>query len=289
MKNYNKILEAVNRGIQLALDDFDDDGVQNIKSKQTQNRDYTKEYLDLMNEVVDLGLPSGTLWCKYNLGVDPNQLSKAKGWYGKYYAWGELEANKTNKDNKIHFNWVNYKYSGKYPYLAKMTKYCNKKENGVKRINNNENYPYTQFADNLTQLLPEDDAAYQNKKLHNYKFHIPTKEQCEELINYTNNYWVKNYGPNKTIHNLESNRGIQGLNGRIFEGKNGNQLFIPAAGCYTNSDINWIGTTCNLWSSSLDLNTPYTAYYLFFISNNINIYHSCDRCAGLPIRPVINL
>ena len=25
MKNYNKILEAVNRGIQLALDDFDDE------------------------------------------------------------------------------------------------------------------------------------------------------------------------------------------------------------------------------------------------------------------------
>jgi hypothetical protein len=25
MKNYNKILEAINRGIQLALDDFDDE------------------------------------------------------------------------------------------------------------------------------------------------------------------------------------------------------------------------------------------------------------------------
>ena len=47
MKNYNKILEAVNRGIQLALDDFDDEEqVQNVKSKQVQNRDYTKEYLD---------------------------------------------------------------------------------------------------------------------------------------------------------------------------------------------------------------------------------------------------
>ena len=36
MKNYNKILEAVNRGIQLALDDFDDNDtpVQNIKSRQ---------------------------------------------------------------------------------------------------------------------------------------------------------------------------------------------------------------------------------------------------------------
>ena len=34
MKNYNKILEAVNRGIQLALDNFDDkETVQNIKSK----------------------------------------------------------------------------------------------------------------------------------------------------------------------------------------------------------------------------------------------------------------
>ena len=36
MKTYNKILEAVNRGIQLALDDFDDIDIpiQNIKSKQ---------------------------------------------------------------------------------------------------------------------------------------------------------------------------------------------------------------------------------------------------------------
>ena len=34
MKNYNIILEAVNRGIQLALDDFDGkETVQNIKSK----------------------------------------------------------------------------------------------------------------------------------------------------------------------------------------------------------------------------------------------------------------
>ena len=50
MKNYNKILEAVNRGLQLALDDFDDEEqVQNIKSKQVQNRDYTKEYLDFQN------------------------------------------------------------------------------------------------------------------------------------------------------------------------------------------------------------------------------------------------
>ena len=63
MKNYNKILEAVNRGIQLALDDFDDEEqVQNIKSKQINHEDYSKEYLDLLrDEVVDLDLPSNIL------------------------------------------------------------------------------------------------------------------------------------------------------------------------------------------------------------------------------------
>ena len=58
MKEYNKILEEVNRGIQLALDDFEDDEVQNIKSTQVQSRDYTKEYLDIMKDkIVKLGIP----------------------------------------------------------------------------------------------------------------------------------------------------------------------------------------------------------------------------------------
>ena len=163
MKNYKQILEAINRGIQLALDDFDDEEqVQHVKTKQVQNRDYTKEYLDLMEDVVDLGLPSGTLWCKYNLDVDPNQLSKPEDWYGDYYAWGELEPNKLA-------NWSTYKF-GKYD---KLTKYCNGRKWGLNG-----------FTDNLTKLLPEDDVAYQNKKLYNFKFHIPTKEQCDELIKY---------------------------------------------------------------------------------------------------------
>ena len=209
MKNYNKILEAVNRGIQLALDDFDDeDQIQNVKSKQVQNRDYTKEYLDLLrDEVVDLGLPSGTLWCKYNLDVDPNQLTTRKDWYGSYYAWGELEPNKTNVKGEIYFSSNNYKFGEGY---EKLTKYCTKSDFGL--LNG-----FNTFVDNLTELLPEDDAAYQNKKFYNFKFHIPTIDQFEELINYTNNYWVKNYDPNKTIHNPEDDGGIRGLNGRVFE------------------------------------------------------------------------
>ena len=270
MKKYNKILEAVNRGIQLALDDFDDDEIQNVKSKQIIHRDHTKDYLDLMKEVVDLGLPSGTLWCKYNLGVNPNQLFKAEDWYGDYYAWGELEPNKRKYD------WDNYKFGNEHD----LTKYCNNPEYGLNG-----------FTDNLIKLLPEDDAAYQNKYIGNYKFYIPTIEQFEELLKYTKNYWINNYDPNKIKHNPKNDKGIKGLNGMVFEGKNGNQMFITAAGYRTDFDNNFIGSECNLWTSNLKLGYPYNAYYFCFKAfkqAGTPIYNGF-RCFGFTIRPVINL
>ena len=279
MKNYKQILEAVNRGIQLALDDFDDEEqVQNIKSKQVQNRDYTKEYLDLMNEAVDLGLPSGTLWCKYNLGVDQNQLSKAEDWYGDYYAWGELE---DKSKQYIKYNWITYKFA-KNGQSNNLTKYVTDSTFGAydKRIG--------YILDNLTQLRPEDDAAYQNKKLHNFKFHIPTKEQFEELIKYIDNYWVNNYNPNYLKHNPEDDGGIKGLNGRVFEGKNGNTLFIPAAGSRDGSNVYNTGTSCNLQTSSLYLKNPSHSYQAYSSSNSVGLYDDF-RYTGNSIRPVINL
>ena len=265
MKNYKQILEAVNRGIKFALDDYEDqDDIQGQSNSKVNHQHGTKEWLDLMNEVVDLDLPSGTLWCKYNLDVKPNQLSKAVGWYGGYYAWGEL------KRNKLKYDWNHYKF-GQNNSNSEITKY-------------NKN-------DNLTELLPEDDAAYQFKKCHNFKFHIPTKEQCEELIKYTYNYWVNNYDPNKTEHH-RNDGGIKELNGRVFIGKNGNQLFIPAAGYYAsgfnNGNIFDVGSCCDLWASRLDLDATDFAYYLSFYSNKIDVDY-CNRSFGFSIRPVINL
>jgi len=72
-------------------------------------------------------------------------LSKAEDWYGKYYAWGELIGNKTNKNGQIYFDWSNYKF-GMYETL---TKYCYDPDYGL-----------NDFTDNLTELLPEDDVAY---------------------------------------------------------------------------------------------------------------------------------
>ena len=265
MKNYKQILEAINRGIKFALDDFDDNELQGQINSKVKYKGGTKEYLDLMEEVVDLGLPSGTLWCKYNLDVNLNQLSKAEDWYGGYYAWGELE------ENKPKYNWDNYKFGKNY---NKLTKYCNVPKCGL-----------NSFTDNLTELLPEDDAAYQTKNFYNFKFCIPTKEQCEELLKYTNNYWVKNYDPNKIKHHRNDD-GIKGLNGRVFEGKTGNQLFIPAAGYHYGSNFYDVGSYCLLWSSSLYLGSPYDAYYLGANSDRIGM-HGGNRCGGFSVRPVL--
>jgi surface protein len=48
-------------------------------------------------EYVDLGLPSGHLWARCNLGASSEEQT------GEYYAWGELSA-------KTDYTWGNYKY-----------------------------------------------------------------------------------------------------------------------------------------------------------------------------------
>ena len=222
MKLTNKILEAVNRGIQLALDDFDDDEVQNIKSKQVNHRDYTKEYLDLMKVAVDLGLPSGTLWCKCNLGAE-NEYN-----YGDYYTWGEL----TPKDEK--YTDENYTYKG-----------------------------------NPKQLPSKRDAATQ--KLGN-NFHIPTEEQFNELIEYTNNKWIR----------YENT----GFCGRLFIGKNGNTLYIPAAGYADEDGFHSFDFGGYVWTS--DRKNAYFARALRFNDEDFNMC-SYYRANGISIRPVINL
>ena len=246
MKYNNKILEAIQRGIKLALDDFEDNGdINQLSSKSDiiKNADGYKEW-QINKYFVDLGLPSGTLWAKYNLGVELNKLSKREDWYGNYYAWGEIKPKKV-------YNWNNYKFGD----TKNITKY-NKK-------------------DKLTQLLPEDDAAIQNDK-YNLGWQMPTKKQFNELLKYTTNQWIENY------------QKINGLNGGLFTSKiNGNQLFIPNAGCYPSS-LN----SCYLWSSSCYTSERPIDSYQFGICdpffNEPPTIKDDHRYHGNSIRPVLN-
>lgn len=97
------------------------------------------------NNCVDLGLASGLLWAKCNMGTtDPTQL-------GDYYAWGETSTKKKYySDNYKHF----------------------KIDGGIKVLKYNE-------KDGKTVLDLNDDAARANIGA---GYRIPTKEDWEELL-----------------------------------------------------------------------------------------------------------
>ena len=97
------------------------------------------------NNCVDLGLDSGLLWAKCNMGTtDPTQP-------GDYYAWGETSTKKKYySDNYKHF----------------------KIDGGIKELKYNE-------KDGKTVLDLNDDAARANIGA---GYRIPTKEDWEELL-----------------------------------------------------------------------------------------------------------
>ena len=62
-------------------------------------------------------------------------------------------------------------------------------------------------------------------------------------------------------------------------------MFIPAAGFRYGSDIHNVGSRCSLWSSSLYLDNPSSAYDLYFDSGNIGMGYY-NRYFGFSVRPV---
>ena len=127
---------------------------------------------------------------------------------------------------------------------------------------------YDPDTDNLVELQMSDDVAKANW---GGDWHMPNNKLLSELMLYTTNEWTS----------------INGINGRLFTSTvNGNQLFIPASGCYNGESLYDVGSGCDLWSSSLYLYNSDSAYGLCFDSDNISV-NSYDRCNGLTVRPVL--
>ena len=64
-------------------------------------------------------------------------------------------------------------------------------------------------------------------------------------------------------------------------------LFIPASGYKYQGQSNGVGSSCSLWSSSLDTGTPSRAWYPYFNSDTFDMYRNY-RYYGLPVRPVLD-
>ena len=171
--------------------------------------------------------------------------SKPEG-YGNYYAWGETSTKNT-------YNWSTYKYAnGDY---NKLTKYCGKSDYG----NNG-------FTDNLTTLQSGDDPTIVQW---GNGWRTPSSSQWRELMDNTTNKW--------TIKN--------GVKGRLFTAKNGQTLFLPAAGYRSGSELRYAGSRGAYLSNSLGINGPTSTSELYFSSDDC-VTSGGRRNLGYPVRPV---
>ena len=192
------------------------------------------------HEYVDLGLPSGLLWATCNVGADSPED------YGDYFAWGETQP-------KDYYDWSTYQY-------------CHGSDNTLTKYCNNSDYGYNGFTDNLTTLLPEDDAATANWRS---GWRMPTETEWQELYNNTTHTW--------TTQN--------GVNGRLFTASNGNSLFLPAAGYLDKDSLKDDGSWSYHWSSSLYM--MYSVYARgFHFSSSYYKTGSAARYYGRPVRAV---
>ena len=193
---------------------------------------------------VDLGLPSGTLWAKMNVGANSETD------YGLYFAWGETQGY-ANASTKA-FSWSDYKFNPSGD-SSTFTKYNS--------------------TDGKTVLDAEDDAAVVNM---GGEWHMPTKEQYEELLNttYVTNAWVTNYQNS-------------GVNGYLFTSvKNSNTLFIPAANMVIDGNVGNVGISGYVYSGSLDSYNVDCGSFLYFDSGGVLVSNE-SRCSGQSVRGVV--
>ena len=223
--------------------------------------------------MVDLGL--SVKWADANLGA--TNADTVESWYGDYYAWGETET-------KEEYSWSNYEHTnGTYS--------SSNKKVFIKYIPTNRTEYWNGKGDPDNKLVLEsvDDAP---RVQFDSPYRMPTKAECEELLDTTKveSVWINNYDPTKSEHTPADDGGISGLNGRLFtskvEGYVGAKIFIPAAGNFNGSTHNNAGSSCFLWSSSLNSGGPNSAWYLNFNSYGSIGMSNGYRCFGLSVRCV---
>lgn len=218
------------------------------------------------NDCVDLGLASGLLWAKYNIGTtEPTQL-------GNYYAWGETSPKKKYySDNYKYYIWKGYD-------LKRITKY-------------NE-------EDGKTVLELEDDAARANLGV---GYRIPTKADWEELLEDCK--WEAVTATLPIELDPSQKKGIARWK---VTGPNGNSIVLPMTGGFKADgwgdmpDYDTYYTTANLYPAELQLDEykylsavalTWPMYAEETSSGSIEepSFGSIYRYRGVVVRPVFDL
>jgi len=144
-------------------------------------------------------------------------------------------------------------------------------EISIKENYGRSNYKWGQAkynrADGRLFLDMSDDAARTNW---GGRWRMPTDEEFDELESNCTYTWTTQGGKNGY---------------KVTSRKNGNSIFLPAAGFRADTSVYSAGSYGYFWSSFLYTGNPTLAYGLYFDSSNFGMYGS-RRYYGLPVRPV---
>ena len=190
----------------------------------------------------------GVKWATMNVGAT-TVAGLPSTCYGDYYAWGET----TTKND---YSWSTYRYCNGSE--TSLTKYCNK-----------SSYGYNGYTDSRAVLESSDDAATANW---GGKWRMPTSAEWADLYNKNNFTW--------TWTTQDGHNGYT-----VTSKKNGNSIFLPAAGCRTGTSTSSAGSNGNYWSSSISESMSYNAAHRGFSNSSVGDYLG-PRYYGRSVRPV---
>lgn len=271
---------------------------------------------------VDFGLPSGTLWSNKNLGA--TNADTAESWYGDYYAWGETEP-KTQYDwstykyakgayNKLTKYCNNAEY-GNAGFTDNLTQLVPEDDIAATMTNSAWRIPTKEdFEELITETTNRWVTDYNG--ISGLNGRLFTKVTITRPAFKTSPlYWITSNGVTEITDELWSYMSVYTLdeiNAQIggdireqiykdagmtinakydadygfVEGQSVS-MFIPSAGYYDGSNIDGVGSSCFLWSSSLGLGLDpnSSAYYLNFDSSRIGM-DNYGRCIGFSVRAV---
>ena len=204
------------------------------------------------HDYVEIG---GLKWATMNIGA--NSVTD----YGLYFQWGDTsgylsgQCGSSGTTYAKPFNWADYKFSGgrTSPDATGMTKYNS--------------------SDNKTVLDLSDDAARTNW---GGSWRMPTTAEFAALGAAVNTAWTANYQGS-------------GVAGMVCTDKTDSSkvLFFPAAGDCGNGSVNFVGSNCSYWSSSLRTDNTTNGRSLYFYNRSVYWQSISGRCAGFSVRGVV--
>ena len=226
-------------------------------------------------EYVDLGLPSGLLWAKCNVGATTEEEA------GLYFQWGDTQGYAAeqigNGEGQKPFNWSDYKFS---------------------IDGSSTNFSKYNGTDGKTVLDLEDDGV---RATMGGDWRMPTYDDYKELYDNTDVYFVPVEGEEikaqgTPSYNDDDQYGFKWeeyigsslrMKGLKFakRGDASTYLFFPAVGWASGGALIGVGNSARAWSSSRSASRVEYAWDCSSGSSSSGVFAD-DRVVGLVLRGV---